>query len=362
MTDTAVLVKDLVINIRKFSKGNIYLFGSTLRNFLLCGVGASLDVVVSEKDKQIQGKILESVTAHTAVNFIFCSDVDYSHEFYTIDNIYAQIDETFDGNLEIQSTNNGLVDFNKRIIKLTKAGKERVKESPEFILDTITFIAENKFILDAGTISAFMQHKSIVKMCSPIKLYKFVIDIVRYEHPRKIISLINTLGISKELFNIKLTEISAVNHLRAEDYCEMVAIVFSDLEKNEFRKTLIGFPPREIEAIKNISLALSLIESEDEVTARNILKTTNGYRIQNMIRLLYALKFKTLAKLVRSQKECAFSLNKLCIDGNTIRSTFKIDDEEKVKKILDKALQKVILEPEFNEKYKILSYLNTERE
>jgi hypothetical protein len=250
--------------------------------------------------------------------------------------------------------------LNKRIIKLTKAGKERVKDTPEFILDTITFVAENKFILDAGTISAFMQHKSLVKTCTPRKLYVFVTDIVGYEHPRKVISLINTIGISKELFNIKLVETSAV--LRADDYCEMVAIVFSDLEKNEFRKTLVGFPPIEIEAIKNISTALSLIESEDEVTARNILKTINGYRVQNMIRLLYALKFKTLAKLVRSQKECAFSLNKLCIDEATIRATFKIDDEEKVKKILDKALRKVILEPEYNEKYKILTYLNHERE
>jgi tRNA nucleotidyltransferase/poly(A) polymerase len=362
MTDTAVLIKDLVTSIRKFSKGDIYLFGSTLRNFLLCGVGPSLDVVVNEKDKQVQRKILESVTVHTAVNFIFNADVDYSHEFYTIDNIYAHVDENFDGNLEIQSTNNGLVDLNKRIVKLTKAGKERVKDTPEFILDTITFVAENKFILDAGAISAFMQHKASVKTCSPARLYKFVTSIVSYEHPRKVISLINTLGISKELFNIKLTETSAVNHLRAEDYCEMVAIVFSDLEKNEFRRALVGFPPREIDAIKNISTALGLIESEDEVTARNILKTINGFRIQNMIRLLYALKFKTLAKLVRSQKECAFSLNKLCIDEETIRATFKIDDEEKIKKILDKALQKVILEPEFNEKYKILSYLNTERE
>jgi hypothetical protein len=110
MTDTAVLVKDLVTNIRKFSKGDIYLFGSTLRNFLLCGIGSaqSMDVVVNEKDKQIQSNILESVAVSTPINFIFNADVDYSHEFYTIDNIYAHIDENFDGNLEIQSTNNGL--------------------------------------------------------------------------------------------------------------------------------------------------------------------------------------------------------------------------------------------------------------
>jgi len=362
MTDTAVLIKELVTNIRKFSRGNIYLFGSTLRNFLICGVGSSLDVVVNEKDKQIQAEILETVSTYTAANFIFNSDVDYSHEFFTIDNIYANIDENFDGSLEIQSTNNGLVDLNKRIIKLTKAGKERVKDSPEFILDTIAFVAKNKFILDAGAISSFMQLRSRIKTCSPARLYKFVTGIAGYEHPRKVISLINTLGISKELFNINLTETSSVNHLREEDYCEMVAIVFSDMEKNELRKYLIGFPPREIEAIKNISTAIELIESEDEVTARNILKTINGYRVQNMIRLLYALKFKTLAKLVRGQKDCVFNLNKLCIDESIIRSTFKIDNEEKVKKILDKALQKVILEPEFNEKYKILSYLNTERE
>ena len=361
MSDNANLIKELVSNLRKHSKGTIYLFGSTLRNFLLTGNVSILDVVVDEKDKKAQADILNIAIPNMTLNFIFSSDVDYSHEFYTIDNIYTIIDESFDSNIEIHSTNNGLVDLNKKIIKLTKAGKTYMQDSPQFIFDTITLVAENKFILDAGTISSFLQCKSNIKNTDPRKIYNFMKSIVAYEHPRKIVSLINTLGISKELFDIKLTETSIVNHLRADDYCEFIAVIFSDVDKNDLRKVLIGFPPKDIEIIKNVMDAIAIIEKEDELTARKILKAIRGTRIQNMIHLLYAMKFKTLAKFVRSQKESIFSVNKLCINEEVIRSTFKIDDENEVKKILDKALQKVMLNPEYNDKYKILTYLNNER-
>jgi hypothetical protein len=361
MQGNASLIKELVDSVRKHSKGTIYLFGSTLRNFLLSGKVGTLDVVVDEKDKQLQHNILNIVVPGVTFNFIFNSDVDYSHEYYTIDNIYTIITDSFDGNIEILSTNNGLVDLNKKIIKLTKAGKSHVAESPHFIFDTITLVAENKFILDAGTISTFLQSKSSIKNTDPRKVYNFIKSIVGYDHPRKIVSLINALGISKELFDIKLKETSVINHLKPDDHCEFVAVVFTDLDPADLRKALIGFPPKDIDAIKNIISALALIENEDDVTARNIVKAINGYRIQNMIRLLHAIKFKTLAKLVRNQRDSVVNTNKLCINEDTIRSTFNINDEQEIKKILDKALQKVILDPAYNDKYKILTYLHNER-
>lgn len=361
MSDKTNIIKNIVSSIRKYSQGTIYLFGSTLRNFLISENTTTLDVTVDEKDKDLQAKILNITIPNIVVNFIFNSEVDYSHEYYTLDNIYAVIGEDFSGNLEIQSTNNGLVDLNKKIIKLTKSGKDKVKESPQFIFDTITLIAENGFILDVGTISLFLKHKAIVKKADSRKISDFMKNIVGYEHPRKIVSLVNTLGISKELFDIKLVETSIINHLKAEDYCEFLAIAFSDVEPSDLRKVMIGFSPKDVEMTKNISEAILSIKTEDVVTARNILKIIRSNRIQGMIRLLYAMKFKTLAKLVRSQKESVFDVKKLCIDEQTIRDTFKIDDDEEVKKILDMALQKVITNPEFNDKYKILTFINKER-
>jgi hypothetical protein len=356
-----ILVKELVSNIRKYSKGKIYLFGSSLRNFLLSGKNSVFDIIVDEKDKIIQENILGIFISNVTFNFIFSSEIDYSHEFYTIDNIYTIIDEDFNGNLEIYSTNNGLVDLNKKIIKLTKAGKSRV-ESPGFIIDTITLASENGFILDFGTISAFMKNKSTVKDVEPRKICNFIKSIVGYKHPRKIISLINTLGISKELFDIKLTETSYVNHLRADDYYEFAALIFTDIAIKDLRNILIGFSLNDIDVISNIMEAISFIDCESDVVARNILNKIKGNRVQNMIRLLNAMKFKTLAKLVRTHQNNVYSVNKLCIDENIIKSTFKISDDNEVNKLLDKALRKVILDPSYNDKYKILTYLNNERE
>jgi hypothetical protein len=149
--------------------------------------------------------------------------------------------------------------------------------------------------------------------------------------------------------------------LKPSDSLEFLAVIFSDLTKDEIKKVLPGFTPEEIEDIQNITDAISLITDESAETAYEILKTIKGKRIQNMIRLLYAMKFKTLAKLVRNQKDTVFSVNQLCINSDIIKATFKINDEIEIKKLLDKALQKVIVSPEFNEKYKILSYLNNER-
>lgn len=359
MNDIVQRIQNLTVIIRKYTKADIYLFGSTLRELITTGTTSRTDIVINESDKIVQKNILKSIPSD--VNVVFDSKVDYSYEYFTMDNIYALINENFDGNIELQSTNNGLVDLNKKIIKLTKAGKAKFLDDPQFIFHVITMVAENKFILDSGTITTFLQSKNIIKKIDPKSIFSFIKNIVSYEHPRKIVSLVNTLGISKEIFGEKLCETSIVNHLKSEDYYEFIAIIFSDTDRNNLRQTLIGFAPRDVEIIKNISEAIASIEKEDEYNARRIINIINGNRIQNMIRLLYAMKFKTLAKLVRSQKECVYNVSRLCITEDTIRNTFKIDDEDEIKNLLDKALKKVILDPGYNDKYKILTYLNNER-
>jgi tRNA nucleotidyltransferase/poly(A) polymerase len=359
MNEIVQRIQNLTAVIRKFTKADIFLFGSTLRELITTGKSEKIDIVINESDKAIQKNILSVVPV--GVNALFDSKVDYSHEYFTMDNIFAVIDDKFDGNIELQSTNNGLIDLNKKIIKLTKAGKTKFLEDPHFVFQVITMVAENKFMLDSGTITVFLQNKNIMKDIDPKSVFAFVKNIVSYDHPRKIISLVNTLGISKEIFGTKLCETSIVNHLKPDDYYEFIAVIFSDVDRASLRQTLIGFAPKDVEIIKNISEAIASIEKEDEYNARRIINIINGTRIQSMIRLLYAMKFKTLAKLVRSQKECVFNVSKLCITEETIRSTFKIDDENEIKNLLDKALKKVILDPGYNDKYKILTYLNNER-
>lgn len=356
MNEIVSRIKNLVSSVRKFSKAEIYLFGSSLRELITTGNTKKLYVVINEDNKDIQEKIRMS---YIDAEFIFSNKVDYSEEYFTLDNIYASVSENFDGNIELQSTNNGLIDLNKKIIKLTKAGKNKFTENPEFIFQVITLVAENKFILDSGTITTFLQNKNNIKNIDSKYVFSFMKSIVGYDHPRKIVSLVNTLGISKEIFGTKLCETSIINHLKPDDYYEFMAVVFSDIDKRNLNTALIGFAPKDIEIIKCISTAIDSIDKENDVSAKQILNIISGQRIQNMIRLLYAMKFKALAKLVRNHKE-AFN-RKLCITEETIRSAFKIEDENEIKNLLDKALKKVLLDPGFNDKTKILTYLNNER-
>lgn len=365
MSETSTLtqiVKDLILNIRKYSIADIYLFGSSLRSMILTGNIIKLDVCVAESDKDIKNKILNDPSIDkTKFNIIFESKFDYSHEYYTMDNIFCRLPDNFDGNIELLSTNNGLVDLNKKIIKLTKAGKNKLLTDPTFIFETISLISKHKFILDSVTISSFLQNKSVAKKVNHKYLVDFIESLLTYEHPRKIVSLINTLGISKELFGVKLYETSIINHLKSDDVYEFIAILFSDVEIKDLKNVLYCYSPKDIDMIKNIMSTISEIENEDIITARKILKAINMARVQSMIRLLFAMKLKTLAKIVRSEKDNIFSFSKLCVDESIIKSTFKNINENEVKVLLNKARNKILANPEYNDIYKMLSYLNEER-
>jgi hypothetical protein len=171
----------------------------------------------------------------------------------------------------------------------------------------------------------------------------------------------NTLGVSNELFGINLYETSIVNHLKAEDFYEFIAVIFSHIDVEKLPGTLRYFSPKDVEIICNIVKAINLIEEENAYTARLMLKATNKNRIQSLIRLLYAMKFKNLVKHVRAERDGVFNFSDLCVDEKLIRQTFKNINEAEVKTLLDKALNKVLLNPEYNDVYKMLSYLNSER-
>jgi hypothetical protein len=344
--------------VREKTSADMFLFGSTLRQMLLNGeLPTPVEVVVLDTSDNAR-----SITC-PGVNFIFSTFLDYSHELYTLDNIYVKIPDNFDGTIEVQSTNNGLVDFNKNIIKLTKSGKHKVTEDPRFLLDTIILTAENKFTLDSTTTHLFLKNRHILKNYSTREVYSFFKNIVKYNHPRKIISLLNTLGVSKELFDTTLYETSVINHLRESDYYEFFWVIFSNINTDNLNTVLgnNGFSPKDVQIIKNITSAISSISGEDADDARKIIKLINGYRVPNMIKLLNAMKFKKLAANVKLQKDCVISIDQLCITEDTIKAAFKINNDTEIKKLLEKALNKVISDPEYNDTSRILSYLNTER-
>jgi hypothetical protein len=358
--DRSETLRLLIKSITSISTGDIYLFGSSLRNYVLNYNATVIDVIVDEKCKVKQKDIL-NIKSNITVNFIFRDFVDYSHEFYTIDTIYAKLDNTFNGNIEVLSTNNGLVDLNKKIIKLTKSGKTHVLNNSKFILDTISFISENDFILDIGTIYSFLSLKSGVKDIDSKTIFHFIKNIIKYKHPRKTVSLINTLGISKELFNVSLLETPVVNNLKKEDYCEFLAIVFSEFEPNDFHNPKFGFPPKDIIFIEKINKCISIISDENIETALKIIDILDGGRVPNMIRLLKALSFNKLAKLIKERYKFKLSINNICLTPEMIKASFNINSDDDIKYILDLALEKIIIDPTYNEEYRILNYINNQR-
>jgi hypothetical protein len=358
MISTVPKIKSFLEKVRKHTQADVFLFGSTLRKLVSEDVVDVLDVCININDSDTKKAILSESDGN--FNVIF-GEVDYTHEYFTFDNVYCKLPDNFDGNIELLSSNNGLIDLNKRIIKLTKAGKSKLAADPTFIFDIIMLSVNCKFILDSLTISAILQTRSIVKSVGDKYVCDFLRNILSSKYPRKMVAMMNTLGISNELFGANLYETSIVNHLKPEDFYEFVAVIFSHIDVNDVKKYLTCFSPKDVEIISNIILAISLIEEENAYTARLMLKTTNKSRIQSLIRLLYAMKFKNLVKHVRAERDGVCDYDSLCVDEKILKQTFKNINEAEVKLLLDKALNKVLLNPEYNNVYKMLTYLNSER-
>ena len=90
MNEIVQRIQNLTAIIRKLTKADIYLFGSTLRELITTGSAAKIDNVINESDKAIQKNILS--VAPSGINVLFNSKVDYSHEYFTMDNIFAIIE------------------------------------------------------------------------------------------------------------------------------------------------------------------------------------------------------------------------------------------------------------------------------
>jgi hypothetical protein len=178
----------------------------------------------------------------------------------------------------------------------------------------------------------------------------------------------NTLGLSDELFGMKMKETSAVNHLKSADGLELFTILFSSVSNDELPSFLInkcGFYERDIGHVISLVNAINSIDMEYpkgvEFESRKFLSNIGKKRIQNAVRLLNQLDLKELSKTVRKQKVSSFSVEEVAIDISIIKAAFGIENKDMLDKLINIAIQKVLENPEFNTRTKLLTYLNNER-
>jgi hypothetical protein len=152
--------------------------------------------------------------------------------------------------------------------------------------------------------------------------------------------------------------------MKSSDVLEFMAVIFSNIPSSHLKDILVencGFYERDTPHVINLVKALEEVEEEDEESARKFLKIIEKRRVNNVTRLLKNLGFRDLSKNIKRQKEANVTKEDLCVDSDLIKVAFGIVDDDQITILLEKALQKVISEPEFNDKTKMLTYLNTER-
>jgi hypothetical protein len=145
---------------------------------------------------------------------------------------------------------------------------------------------------------------------------------------------------------------------------ELFAVIFDNIDLNNLEMFLIekcGFLLKDVEHVMRISKIIREISDESDTQLEKIITKVDRSRVVNMCRLLKAMNYKLLVKNLRKQKNRILFKTELCINESVLRLSFGIDDQHELAKLLEIAKAKVAENSEFNDKTKILLYLNSER-
>jgi len=355
----------LLSKLKQLSKdipNEIFLFGKTLRDFIfLDKISEKIEVFIKTKpDDTLDRQILQKYTID--FSFVYGEEIPNKNTHFTIDNIYVRITEDTE---TITPKGDGFTDLTMGIIKLTPFGDSEIENNPEIILDTIRLLSETSFSLGLDSMKTlFFKNKNLSKITDKRKIYRFLVDIlVISKKTRKVIATVNTLGIASVLFGANLFETAILNHLSKKDINEFFSIIFKNVKHDDLKDVLVykaGVLERDTHSIIELCECIKQIKTEDDITARKILNICGKENVQSLTRLLKSLGYKKLSKLLKNQLAAAVSLEDLDLTTEVIKNSFHVPDIE-ANKLLDLAMNKVITEPSYNERDKLLIYLNKER-
>jgi tRNA nucleotidyltransferase/poly(A) polymerase len=343
---------------------DIYLYGKCLFDIMNNRDVTTLNLLVKTKkiDDDIRAKLENAYNFNIKVDKNF----DFADEMFTVNCIYCNVKDIITLNtVNVEGRFPALVDINKKNVRFTEKAKDLLNDNPMLMLDAVLLASDYGYTLEISTMKNIITHRDAIKKIESRKIFHFLRDVfIKSDKPRKSISLINALGISKELFNRLLVETSIINNLNKKDVFEYFTIIpKEDLEL--FLADKAGFHLRDIPMIiaiaKCIEMALST-EKKDVILARKILDLYGIDKAMNAYRLFKALGMTELATLIRKEKNTFVSSNQMTLTLDMIMSAFAVDITEG-EKLLEEAKNTVIVQPELmTNSSKLLVVLNKNRE
>ena len=347
---------------------DIYLYGKCLFDIMNDKEVTTLNLLVKTKkiDDDVRAKLENTYNFNIKIDRNF----DFADEMFTVNCIYCNVKDIISLDaVQVEGRFPALVDVNKKNIRFTEKAKDSIGDNPTLILDAVSLASEFGYTLEISTMKNIIIHRDSIKKIEPRKIYHFLRDIfLKSSKPRKSISLINALGISKELFDTLLVETSIINNLNKKDVFEYFTIIFDCIPKDELELFLTGkagFNLRDVAQITTISKCIEMglgAMKKDPEMARKILDLYGVDKAPNAYRLFKALGLTDLATIIRKEKNTFVSSSQMTLTLDMITAAFAVDETEG-KKILAEAKNAVIVSPELmNNSTKLLNILNKQRE
>lgn len=350
-------IRNIVLSEMPDSK--IYLYGESLRFLLNNKKPQKINIFIEARKQENINLVNHYLLKFKNISVTYGKKFKLENEIITINCIYLNIDEILKNNLNVECFYGGSKDNLKKLIKLTPFGKEEIVRNPKIILDLILLNDSSGFHFDSNTVTNIIKNVNLLNSLEKREIFFFLRKILHGNKPRKIISNLNSFGISKELFGVNLTETCIVNHLKPNDFYEMISIIFNGFETSEIESFLItrcGFLLRDISHIITIINIIHNIKDESIETAQEILKLIDKHRIVNIRRLIRIMGYKDLAKNIFIIKNNLVKKD-FCLTEKIISYTLGISDKDVLKFLYDKAKNKIEEDSSFNELSKIISYL-----
>jgi tRNA nucleotidyltransferase/poly(A) polymerase len=345
----------------------IYLYGKCLFDIMNNKEVGTLTLLV--KTKKIEDEVRAKLENTYNFSIKIDKNFDLADELFTIHCINCNVKDVITLNaVNIEGRFPALIDVNKKNIRFTEKAKATIDENPGIILDAISLASEFGYTLEISTMKNIITHRDSIKKIESRKIYHFLRDIfLKSEKPRKAISLINALGISKEIFNALLVETSIINNLNKKDIFEYFTIIFDSVPKEDLELFLTqkaGFHLRDVGQILAISKTIDMAKTSDmkiPLLSKKILDLYGVDKTMNAYRLFKALGYTELALAIKKEKNTFVSSKDMTLTLEMIMNAFIVDEKEG-KKILEDAKNAVITSPELmNDSAKLLIILNKQR-
>jgi hypothetical protein len=341
----------------------VFLYGKTLLYLFLNKDPQHIDLFI--KSKHVNEDIIFKLKSLSdKINVTFDKELIFDNEIFTINCVYCDLKSVINQTGAIEGKHLALTDLHKRNIRFID--KENSSKNPKHILEAILLSGEIEFNLEIDSMKQIFINKGEVKKVIKRDIFHFLKSVYfRSVKPRKTIALLNTLGVSRELFDTDLIESAVLNNLGKKDVSEFFALIFNNIEEDQQEKFFVekvGFHLRDTSSVIQVTKILNSVNNQEHnsITARRMIRAYGKERVLGLYRLFKAIGLVELSQLIKNEKNSPIDPNDLCVDIDYIMKAFGVD-HDLAKKLLDLALDIVIMHPELNEPTRLLSALNKQK-